>query len=204
MSGAPAANDEELENPDLRLRTFRRVGLPMIANPEPAQLATAPERGLSDHSAEGGLTLEEAEEILRNLADSESRPQAAPLRRPVPIVPKEVGNAVGPEPFQRAEARYRTLVEQLPAVTFMAALEGGENELYVSPQIESLLGFSQKEWLEDPILWYRQLHPDDRVRWHNEFARRCADGKAFSLRVPVPGPQRSCRLGSRRGNGGSR
>ena len=81
--------------------------------------------------------------------------------------------------YRRTEARYRTLVEQLPAVTFMAALDGGDNELYVSPQIESMLGFSQKEWLEDPILWYRQLHPDDRVRWHTEFAQTCAMGKHF-------------------------
>ncbi len=79
----------------------------------------------------------------------------------------------------KAEARYRALVEQLPAVTFMAALDDGINELYVSPQIETMLGFSQKQWLEDPVLWYRQLHPDDRVRWHTEFAQTCATGRQF-------------------------
>ena len=78
-----------------------------------------------------------------------------------------------------AEARYRTLVEEIPAVTFMAALDGGVQELYVSPQIEQLLGFTQKEWLENPILWYAQLHPDDRDRWHREFARTCATGAHF-------------------------
>ena len=61
----------------------------------------------------------------------------------------------------------------------MAALEQGDNELYVSPQIESLLGFSQKQWIEDPTLWYRQLHPDDRDRWHIEFAQTCAMGHPF-------------------------
>ena len=86
----------------------------------------------------------------------------------------------------------------------MAALERGDNELYVSPQIESLLGFSQKEWLEDPILWYRQLHPDDRVRWHTEFAQTCAAGQAFPRRVPLPGPRRPRGLGPRRGPGGAR
>jgi PAS domain S-box-containing protein len=78
-----------------------------------------------------------------------------------------------------AEARYRTLVEEIPAVTFMAALDGGVQELYVSPQIEKLLGFTQKEWLENPILWYTQLHADDRDRWHREFARTCATGAHF-------------------------
>jgi len=79
----------------------------------------------------------------------------------------------------RLEARYRTLVEEIPAVTFMAALDEGVSELYVSPQIEKLLGFSQQEWLEDPLLWYRQLHPDDQTRWHTEFARTCATGGPF-------------------------
>ena len=62
----------------------------------------------------------------------------------------------------------------------MAALDGGMNELYVSPQIETLLGFSQEEWLGNPILWYTQLHQDDRSRWHMEFAVTCAMGHKFN------------------------
>jgi PAS domain S-box-containing protein len=81
--------------------------------------------------------------------------------------------------LRQLEARYRTLVEGIPAVTFMAALDGGSNELYVSPQIEELLGFSQKEWLENPVLWHTQLHPEDRLRWHEEFARTCSTGEPF-------------------------
>src|SRR5262245_38294927 len=81
--------------------------------------------------------------------------------------------------LRKMEARYRTLVEGIPAVTFMAALDEGLNELYVSPQIEALLGFSQREWLENPVLWHSQLHPDDRQRWHVEFARTCATGEPF-------------------------
>jgi PAS domain S-box-containing protein len=81
--------------------------------------------------------------------------------------------------LRKMEARYRTLVEGIPAVTFMAALDEGVNELYVSPQIEELLGFTQKEWLENPVLWFTQLHPDDRGRWHAEFARTCSTGEPF-------------------------
>ena len=81
--------------------------------------------------------------------------------------------------LHKMEARYRTLVEGIPAVTFMAALDEGVNELYVSPQIEELLGYSQQEWLENPILWYTQLHPEDRLRWHTEFAHTCATGEPF-------------------------
>jgi PAS domain S-box-containing protein len=81
--------------------------------------------------------------------------------------------------LRKLEARYRTLVEGIPAVTFMAALDEDVFELYVSPQIEELLGFSQREWLENPILWHSQLHPEDRQRWHAEFARTCASGEPF-------------------------
>ena len=79
----------------------------------------------------------------------------------------------------KMEKRYRTLVEGIPAVTFMAPMDQGPGELYVSPQIEELLGFSQREWLENPILWYTQLHSEDKGRWHQEFARTVAGIKPF-------------------------
>ena len=75
------------------------------------------------------------------------------------------------------EAKYRALVEQLPAVVFMAYLDRGIGEAYVSPQIEATLGFSQAEWLEDPVLWYRQVHPDDKDRWSMEASEMFLSGK---------------------------
>lgn len=79
----------------------------------------------------------------------------------------------------KAEARYRSLVEEIPAVTFVAPFDESIGELYVSPQIVTMLGFTQEEWLNDPVLWYRQLHPEDRERWHREFAQTCATAKPF-------------------------
>lgn len=83
------------------------------------------------------------------------------------------------ERLRHAEARFRTLVEQIPAVTFMAVLGEGKNEIYVSPHIETLLGYTQEEWLSDPFLWYWRLHPDDRALWNDEFARGCRTGGPF-------------------------
>jgi PAS domain S-box-containing protein len=88
-------------------------------------------------------------------------------------------------PVRRAEARYRALVEQIPAVTFMAALDDGGNEMYVSPQIETLLGFSQQEWLDDPVLWFKRLHVDDQELWNQEFARGIATGGPFRAECRV-------------------
>src|SRR6202047_1381076 len=76
-----------------------------------------------------------------------------------------------------ADARYRALVEQIPAVVFMAYLDKGIGEAYVSPQIEAALGFSQDEWLEDPVRWYEQIYPDDKQRWSTEAAEMFLSGK---------------------------
>jgi PAS domain S-box-containing protein len=75
--------------------------------------------------------------------------------------------------------RYRALVEQIPAVVFMAPLDGGIGEAYVSPQIERAIGFTQEEWLGDPVLWYKQIHPDDKVRWSAEAAQMLMTGSAL-------------------------
>jgi PAS domain S-box-containing protein len=75
------------------------------------------------------------------------------------------------------EASYRALVEQIPAIIFKAHLDRGIGEAYVSPQIEETLGFSQEEWLEDPIRWYQQIHPDDKQRWSVEAAHMFLSGE---------------------------
>jgi two-component system, sensor histidine kinase and response regulator len=76
-----------------------------------------------------------------------------------------------------ADDRYRALIEQIPAVVFLAQMDGGLGEAYVSPQIEAILGFNQEEWLGNPILWFRQLHPDDKYRWSQEAAQLFATGE---------------------------
>ncbi len=68
------------------------------------------------------------------------------------------------------EFKYRSLVDRLPAVVFMASLNGGTSDAYVSPQVEATLGYSQDEWLADPIRWYQRIHPDDKERWSVEAA----------------------------------
>jgi len=85
----------------------------------------------------------------------------------------------GEKRFLKAEARYKVLLEQLPAVTFMAAFEEGLREIYVSPQIETLLGYTVLEWTEEPILWYDRLHWEDKERWNIEFSRTVAWTEPF-------------------------
>ena len=58
-----------------------------------------------------------------------------------------------------AEARYRGLVEQIPAVVYA---DRGHEVIYVSPQIKDILGITPEAYQADPDLWLRMVHPDDR------------------------------------------
>jgi len=128
---------------------------------------------------ETNLSPEDAESILTRLASTYSRETdvAASLSSLHHFFHRldETAGSVGQLP--NLEAKYRALVEQLPAVVFMAYLDRGIGEAYVSPQIEETLGFSQAEWLEDPVLWYRQVHPDDKDRWSLEASEMFLSGK---------------------------
>jgi len=61
-----------------------------------------------------------------------------------------------------AEAKYKTLVEQVNAITYIAEIGIDGQWYYVSPQIESILGYTQDEWLAISRNWGEQIHPDDR------------------------------------------
>jgi diguanylate cyclase (GGDEF)-like protein/PAS domain S-box-containing protein len=66
--------------------------------------------------------------------------------------------------LRESEARLRAIVEQVPAIVYTAEAGPAGRWLFVSPQVESLLGFTPEEWMADPELWFRQLHPEDRER----------------------------------------
>jgi len=66
--------------------------------------------------------------------------------------------------LRTVEAKYCALVEQTPAVTYISPLNRVAAKLYISPQIETFLGYSVAEWRADPDLWLKIVHPDDRDR----------------------------------------
>jgi len=132
----------------------------------------------SAHDPSEILDIAEAESILGRLA-SVFFPDGVALAHSSPAFS---GNRQELKSVQQAElpdteARYRTLVEQIPAVVFMAFLDQGIGEAYVSPQIEAMLGFTQEEWLNDPVRWYERIHPDDKERWSIEAAKMFLTGE---------------------------
>jgi PAS domain S-box-containing protein len=81
-----------------------------------------------------------------------------------------------------AEARYRTLVEQIPAITYIDRVDGSDPSVpsYVSPQIERMLGYTQREFVETPDLWPRLVHPEDRARVMENDRQHVATGMPLS------------------------
>jgi two-component system cell cycle sensor histidine kinase/response regulator CckA len=81
-----------------------------------------------------------------------------------------------------AHARYRHLIERLPAVTYIADFGDSDSGpcIYVSPQVNDMLGFTAEEWLADELLWTRQLHPQDRERVKQEEATSRETGQPFA------------------------
>jgi diguanylate cyclase (GGDEF)-like protein/PAS domain S-box-containing protein len=60
-----------------------------------------------------------------------------------------------------AEAKYRALVEQIPAVVYLDPVDENDSSIYVSPQVIQLLGVMPEEWLADPYCWRKHVHPED-------------------------------------------
>jgi PAS domain S-box-containing protein len=79
-----------------------------------------------------------------------------------------------------AEAKYRTLVEQIPLATYINALGMPVSTRYMSPQIEAMLGFPFSDWL-DPDFFLTRLHPADREDVMAEIERTHTTGEDFRM-----------------------
>ena len=65
--------------------------------------------------------------------------------------------------LDRAEARFRALIDGLPLVTWLTEPGDRNSTIYVSPLIDELTGYSPAEWTEEPDLFSKLLHPEDRA-----------------------------------------
>ena len=73
------------------------------------------------------------------------------------------------------------MIERGPAITYIDGIEESAPTIYVSPQVTDLLGYTPEEWIEDPEMWPRLVHPDDRARALAENARHNETGEPFRL-----------------------
>ncbi len=83
--------------------------------------------------------------------------------------------------LQESEERFRRLVEHLPTVVYLNAVGHAHSMLFVSQRIETLLGYTPEEWLADPNLWSKTLHPEDRQRVLTKAAEADQSNEPFEM-----------------------
>ncbi len=59
------------------------------------------------------------------------------------------------------EIKYRKLIEQVAAISYIAEIGVNGQWYYVSPQIETMFGYSAEEWLSNSKDWIRYIPIDD-------------------------------------------
>src|SRR5438874_1052841 len=84
--------------------------------------------------------------------------------------------------LREAEGRYRNLVERLPLAIYIDALDATATSIYNSPKNAEITGYTHEQWVADPDLFARIVHPDDRERVmadlaaaHEEHAEFCCE-----------------------------
>ena len=96
--------------------------------------------------------------------------------------------------LQEAEAKYRQLVEQVPAISYVAETGAFGPFLYVSPQVATILGYKPEDCIADSRFWWEHLNPEDRPQalredtWEEgrlfqiEYRMRRSDGEEIWVR----------------------
>ena len=91
----------------------------------------------------------------------------------VPVTPEFL------QGLQEAQETYRHLVEGIPAILYIDAVDDLSSNIYTSPQILDLVGFTVEQWREEPNLWLARLHEDDRERVVAAHRMSNANGEPF-------------------------
>ena len=110
------------------------------------------------------------------------------VRRAVREAEERIERRRAEEALRRSEERYRTLVEQIPAVTYIQEPAESDNPkavTYISPQYETMLGYSAEAEMIDEEHWYKTLHPEDRERVLAEDARTDESGESFDIEYRI-------------------
>ena len=122
-----------------------------------------------------------AEELLRDLNDQledRVRQRTSELAESNRQLQEQIGERHEAEAGRaESERRLRAMVEHVPAVVYTAALDETRTSLYVSPQVERLLGFSVQDHAADPDLWRKRLHAEDLPRVMEQLSRTGGSGR---------------------------
>ncbi|HSD49513.1 MAG TPA: PAS domain-containing protein [Actinomycetota bacterium] len=83
------------------------------------------------------------------------------------------------EQLRETEARYRAIVEHVPAAIYVDRPDGSMRSVYVSPQVERILGVTPQAYIDDPELWLGLIDPSDRDEIRRAYLDAVEDGRSW-------------------------
>lgn len=86
---------------------------------------------------------------------------------------------------KKNEMRYRSLLENIPATTYINTIGASAKTEYVSPQVKKLLSYPQSVFTDDPLFWTKILHPDDIQQVLDESQRTSETEEAFEMEYRI-------------------
>ena len=77
------------------------------------------------------------------------------------------------------ERQYQTLIEKIPAITYIHRIGATSTIVYVSPQVETFLGWTPDDYVSHPEHWLTLVHPDDQSRVRDAMSQAVATHEPF-------------------------
>ncbi len=118
----------------------------------------------------------EAEQAVR---DSEARLRSVLRHRDAELHDEKRKRTFTEDELWETERKYRMLVDNLPAITYLASPDNKPNLYYISPQVRELLGYEPGDQVADIDFWLSRLHPDDRKKAIEEGANARQEDEPF-------------------------
>ncbi len=89
-------------------------------------------------------------------------PELDALRTAATVLGAAIQRRRADQRASESERRYRALVENVPVVFYVQAIDASPDGFYLSPQAQDLFGYDQATWMATPGFWHDHIHPDDR------------------------------------------
>ena len=87
--------------------------------------------------------------------------------------------------LSNSEAQLRALVEEIPAIIYTESADETGKTLYISPQIETITGYTPAEWMSSANFWDEIVHPEDLDYLNAEDERTNQTGEPFHLEYRI-------------------
>jgi PAS domain S-box-containing protein len=87
------------------------------------------------------------------------------------------------EALRQSEEKYRSLITNIPDVTWTCDSQG--RRVFISPNVEKVLGYTPAEIYRNPQHWFESLHPDDEIHVRASYHALIIQNAVFDVNYRV-------------------